>query len=54
MDGGSGDVEYEGKSVDGDESESMGIDVDVDVDDSKEAMVIGYECKDGTGIGNTE
>ena len=49
-DSGSGDVECEGMSVDGDESEGMGI--DVDVDDSKEGMDIGDECKDGTGIGD--
>jgi hypothetical protein len=52
MDGGSGDVECEGMSVDDDESEGMGI--DVDVDDSREGMVIGDECKDGTGIGDTD
>ena len=52
MDGGIGDVECEGMSVDGDESEDMRI--DVDVDDSKEGMVIGDECMDSTGIGNAE
>jgi hypothetical protein len=30
MDGGSGDVECDGMSVDGDEPEGMGVDVDVD------------------------
>ena len=49
-DGGSGDVECNGMSIDGDEYEGMGI--DVDVDEGKEGMVIGDECKDGTGIGN--
>ena len=48
MDDGSGDVESEGLSVD-DESED--IEIDVDVDDSKEGMVVGDECRDGTGIG---
>jgi hypothetical protein len=38
-------------SVDGDGSEGTGI--DVEVDESKENMVFGDECKDGTGIGNT-
>jgi hypothetical protein len=52
MDGGSGDVECEGISIDGDESEGMGI--DVDVDDSKEGMDVGDECKDGTGIGTVK
>ena len=54
MDGGSGDVGCEGMSIDGDESVGMGI--DVEVDDSKEGMVIGDECKDGTvtGIGGAE
>ena len=42
MDGGSGNVEYEGKNIDG-------------IEDSKEGMVIvGGECKDGTRIGDTE
>ena len=36
MDGGSGD-------------ESEGIGIEVEVDDSKEGMVIGDDCKDGTG-----
>lgn len=30
MDGGSGNVDCEGMSIDGDECEGMGIDVDVD------------------------
>jgi hypothetical protein len=51
MNGGSGDVECEGMSVDGDGSEGMGIDVDVEGEHSK--LVFGDECKDGTGIGNT-
>jgi hypothetical protein len=43
MDGGSGDVDCEGMSI------------DVDVDECKEGMVvIGDECNDGTGIGNAE
>ena len=39
-DGGSGDVECEGMSIDGDESEKTGMVVDVD------------ECKGGTEIGD--
>jgi hypothetical protein len=38
-------------TVDGDGSEGIGS--DVDVDESKQNMVFGDECKDGTGIGNT-
>ena len=52
MDGGSGDVDCEGMSVDSDDSDGMGI--DVDVEDCKEGMVIGDECKDGTGIGDAD
>jgi hypothetical protein len=51
-DGGSGDVECEGMSIDGDECE--GMEIDVVVDECKEGMVIDDECKDGTGIGNAE
>ena len=49
--GGSGDVECEGMSIDDD---SEGIGIDVDIDDSKEGMVIGDERKDGTGTGDVE
>ena len=52
IDDGSGDVECEGMSVDGDKSEGMGV--DVDVNEGKEGMVIGDECKDNTGIGECE
>ena len=52
MDGGSGDVECEGMSIDSDNSEGMGI--DVDIEDCKEGMVISDECKDGTGIGDAD
>jgi hypothetical protein len=52
MDGGSGDVECEGMSIDGDESEDTGI--VVDVDECKEGIVVGDECKDGTEIGDAE
>jgi hypothetical protein len=51
MNCGSGDVECEGMGVGGGGSGAMGI--DVDVDESKQNMVFGDECKDGTGIGNT-
>ena len=44
MDGGSGDGECEGMTIDGDEY--MGN--DVDVDEGKEGMV-DDECKDGAG-----
>ena len=47
-DGGSGGVGCEGMTT-GDEYVGG---IDVEVDDSKEGMVIGDECKDGTGIGD--
>jgi hypothetical protein len=52
MDGGSGDVGCEGRSIDGDECEGMGI--DVDVDEGKEGMVVDDKCKDCAGIGDAE
>ena len=52
MDGGSGDVECEGMSIDGDECEGMGN--DVNVDERKQGMVINDECTDGTGIGDAD
>ena len=53
MDGGSGDVECEGMTIDRDED----MDNDVDVDEGKEGMVIDDECKDdagSAGIGDAE
>jgi hypothetical protein len=53
MDSGSGDVECEGMTIDGDE----GMGNDDDVDEGKEGMVIDDECKDdagSAGIGDAE
>jgi hypothetical protein len=48
MNGGSGDVECEGMSIDGDGSEGRELMLML-----TNLMVFGDECKDGTGIGNT-